>query len=82
MKKGIRIKKENPQDFKKWRLLGVWVAQLVKHPTFDLSSGLDLRVMSSSLALGLFKKKKVKTEKALCLLHGLFNMGSEFPDVR
>ena len=27
---------------------GAWVAQSVKHPTLDLSSGLDLRVMSSS----------------------------------
>jgi len=28
------------------------VVQLVKHPTLDLSSGLDLRVVSSSPALG------------------------------
>ena len=31
---------------------GAWVAQLVKCPTLDLSSGLDLRVMSSSPVLG------------------------------
>ena len=29
---------------------GIWVAQSVKHPTLDLSSGLDLRVVSSSPA--------------------------------
>jgi len=47
---------------------GTWVAQSVKHPTLDLSSGLDLRVMSSSPTLGsmlgveptLKKKKKIK----------------------
>ena len=33
-----------------------WVAQSVKHPTLDLSSGLDLRVVSSSPTLG-FKKE-------------------------
>ena len=45
---------------------GVWVAQLVKHLTLDLSSGLDLRVMSLSPVLDstlevepTFKKKKV-----------------------
>ena len=38
---------------------GACVAQLVKHLTLDLSSGLDLWVMSSSPVLGLtFKKKK------------------------
>ena len=31
---------------------GTWVAQLIKRPTLDLSSGLDLRVMSSGPALG------------------------------
>ena len=31
---------------------GTWLAQSVKPPTLDLSSGLDLRVMSSSPALG------------------------------
>ena len=31
---------------------GTRVAQLVKHPTLDLSSSLDLRVVSSSPALG------------------------------
>ena len=34
---------------KRW---GSRVAQSVKHPTLDLSSGPDLRVMSSSPALG------------------------------
>ena len=44
---------------------GAWVAQVVKCPTLDLSSGLDLRVISLSPALGsvlgveaYFKKKK------------------------
>ena len=32
-------------------LEGTWVPQSVKHLTLDLNSGLDLRVMSSSLAL-------------------------------
>ena len=31
---------------------GAWVAQLVKHLSLDLSSGLDLGVVSSSSALG------------------------------
>ena len=31
---------------------GAWLAQLVKHLSLDLSSGLDLRVMSLSPALG------------------------------
>ena len=31
---------------------GAWVAQLIKHLTFDLSSGLDHMVMSSSPVLG------------------------------
>ena len=31
---------------------GTWVAQWVKHLTLDLSSGLDLMVVSSSPALG------------------------------
>ena len=31
---------------------GVWVAQLIKHLTLDLSSGFDLRVMSLSPVLG------------------------------
>ena len=30
---------------------GAWVAQSLKRPTLDLSSGLDLRVMSSSHTL-------------------------------
>ena len=33
-------------------LRDTWVAQLVKHPTLDLSSDLDLRVVSSSPFLG------------------------------
>ena len=44
---------------------GAWVAQLVKRLTLDLSSGLDLRVMSSSphywalcWVWSLLKKKK------------------------
>ena len=37
---------------KNGKKMGVWVAQSVKHPPLDLSSSLDLRVMSSSLALG------------------------------
>ena len=32
---------------------GAWVAQSVRHPTFDLSSRHDLRVVSSSSTLGL-----------------------------
>ena len=35
--------------FRKYR--GTWVAQLVKCPTLDLSSDLDLRVMSSRFTL-------------------------------
>ena len=31
---------------------GAWVAQSIKHLTLDLSSGLDLRVVSSSPTLG------------------------------
>jgi len=31
---------------------GTWVAQLVKHPTLDFSSGHDLRVIRSNPALG------------------------------
>ena len=50
---------------------GTWMAQSVKRPTLDLSSGLDLRVMSSSPVLGstlstepfLKKKKMAKAEK-------------------
>ena len=32
--------------FKRMLLRGAWVAQSVKHPTLDFSSGLDLRVAS------------------------------------
>ena len=31
---------------------GAWVAQSIKHPTLDLNSGLDLRVVSSGPELG------------------------------
>ena len=31
---------------------GTWVAQSVKHPTLDFSSGLDLRLVSSSTVSG------------------------------
>ena len=52
--------------YKKKKGLGAWGVQAGKCPTLDLSSGLDLRVMSSSPALGsvvgvkptLKKKKK------------------------
>ena len=47
---------------------GTWVAQLVKHSILNLSSGLDLRVMSSSPVLGsmlgmesTLKKKSVQS---------------------
>ena len=52
---------------------GAWVAQLVKCLTLDFSSGLDLRVVSSSPALGsvpgvapTFKKKY------LTIISGIF----------
>lgn len=40
-------------------LRGSWMAQLVKHPIHDLRSGLDVRVVSWTPALGstLFNKK-------------------------
>ena len=45
------------------------MVQLVKHPTLDLGSGLDLRVVSSSPVLGsmlgmkpTFKKLKLKSK--------------------
>ena len=31
---------------------GTWVVELVEHPTLDFSSGLNLRVLSSSPMLG------------------------------
>ena len=34
------------------KLWGVWETQSIMHPTLDLSSGLDLGVMSSSPTLG------------------------------
>ena len=34
-------------------LLGTWVAQLVKHQTFDFSSGHDLNVHGFKLCIGL-----------------------------
>lgn len=52
---------------------GDWVAPPVKRPTLDLNSGLDLRVLSSSLELGYMlgvepmkrkeEKRKRKKEK-------------------
>jgi len=39
---------------------GAWVVQLVDRPSLDFSSGLDLRVVSSSPTLGLKTKKKKK----------------------
>jgi len=36
---------------KKKSLGGAWVAQLVKRPTLDLSSGLDLKVVGSGFTL-------------------------------
>ena len=45
--------RNNMLDFIKLKTYkGTCVAQLVKHPTLDLSSGLDPRVVSSSPALG------------------------------
>ena len=38
--------------FKKCQEWGAWVAPLVRRLTLDLISGLDLRVVSSSPALG------------------------------
>lgn len=38
------------------KIWGAWVARLVKSPTLDLISGLDLRVVRSSPTLGLEKK--------------------------
>ena len=37
---------------KKKKRRGAWVAQSVKHPTLDLSSDLNFRVLSSSPILG------------------------------
>jgi len=45
----------------------MWVAQSVKHPTLDLNSGLDLRVVSSSPVLGCGAYLKTKIKKVLCL---------------
>jgi len=39
-------------DFKINVSRGAWVSQSVEHQTLDLSSGLDLRVVSSSPVLG------------------------------
>jgi len=55
---------------------GAWVAQLVKHLTFDLSSGFDLRVMSSSpmlgSVLGVEPTKKKKKRMSISFLHTSF----------
>ena len=48
---------------KNGKKMGVWVAQSVKHPPLDLSSSLDLRVMSSSLALGSVQGMKLTLKK-------------------
>ena len=57
-------------NLKRQRFRYSWVAQLVKHPTLDLYSGLDLRVVSSSPMLGcmcwvwsLLKKKDSTSKK-------------------
>lgn len=38
--------------FKDFRFWGTWVVQSVKHLTLDLSSGFDLKVVSSGPTLG------------------------------
>ena len=38
-------------EFLKCQLQRTWVGQLVKHPTLDLSSGLDLKTVRSSPTL-------------------------------
>ena len=45
-------KKNNTFLLRNCQLWGTWMGQLAKHLTLDLSSGLDLRVMSSSPTLG------------------------------
>lgn len=50
---------------------GPWVAQLVKPLTLDFSSGLDLRVMSSSPMLGstqrgAYLKKNKSNKSCIC----------------
>ena len=61
---------------------GDWVAQLTEHPTLNLSSGLDLRVVSLGPMLGstlgmepILKKKSYKivilSEKKIEVLTGL-----------
>ena len=47
--------------------MGTWVAQSVKHPTLDLSSGLDLSVMGSSPSLGYKIKEKKRPLWMLCV---------------
>ena len=46
--------KDSPpkKEIKNCNCWSAWVAQLVKHPTLDFTSGLDLRVMGSSPVLG------------------------------
>ena len=57
---------------------GAWVAGSVKHPTLDLSSGLDLRVLSSGPCVGLhagraaYLREKKKSFSALILVSWLF----------
>ena len=44
--------------------MGVWLAQSVKYPTLDFSTGFDLKVVSSSPTLGVKPpKKKEKSYK-------------------
>jgi len=47
--KGEKERKVTLKDLRSW---GAWVAQLVKHPTLDFSSGQDLRVMRLQAWLG------------------------------
>ena len=43
---------EKGDGFKLEHWWGTWAAQSVKHLTLNLSSGIDLRILSSSLTLG------------------------------
>ena len=48
LKKILYKQNKRHQNLKNVKIWGTWVAQLVKRPTLDISSGLDLRIMSSS----------------------------------
>lgn len=55
---------------------GTWVTELVKCQTFELTSGFDLKVMSSSPALGLMPSvactlKKKKKEVSLSVIENI-----------